>query len=100
MKNHDFDRDGALLCAISLLQRGLLEQQHINEIATNEELPATWYDDPVFGIIAEIASNQPSPLCEALFLLLDGWFHYQREKQGYGEVASTQSFTHTTVLLQ
>ena len=62
--------------AISLLQLGELEGERINQAAARDEWPATCSDDPQLKRIVDIAVEQPRPLCDALFLLLDGWYRH------------------------
>lgn len=62
--------------AITLLQLGEREGQRINQAAARDEWPATWSDDPQLKLIGEIAAEQPRPLCDALLLLLDGWYRH------------------------
>lgn len=62
--------------AIALLQLGELEGERINQAAERDEWPATWSDNPQLKLIGEIAVEQPRPLCDALFLLLDGWYRH------------------------
>lgn len=62
--------------AIALLQLGELEGERINQAAERDEWPATWFDDPQLKLIGDIAVEQPRPLCDALFLLLDGWYRH------------------------
>lgn len=62
--------------AIALLQLGEREGLRINQAAACDEWPATWSDDPQLKLIGEIAVEQPRPLCDALLLLLDGWYRH------------------------
>jgi hypothetical protein len=88
----DFGLDGVQphvpTTTLNLLQLGIQEQIRINEAATREQWPATWHDDQTLRHIGELAVEQPAPLCDALFLLLDGWFSYQR-------VNADRKLTHT-----
>ena len=67
--------------AIALLQLGELEGERINQAAERDECPATWSDDPQLKLIGDIAVEQPRPLCDALFLLLDGWYRHCQSAQ-------------------
>ena len=79
--NADFGLDNLLsripTPTLNLLLLGAQEQQRINEAAACEQWLPVWHNDPALQRIGELAVEHPPLLCDAILLLLDGWFSHQ-----------------------